>query len=213
MPETAEQWSLRTWKARHAAGYFPRSEQHAGWRVYDTPPEWLMDLGKPMRDDVVLEVGCGYGEWMIPLAPHVREVSGIDIHEEPIRKAGELFEQRGIRNAQVSVTDGRGLPFPSESFSLVYSISVFQHLPRSIVQGYLHETTRVLRPGGRCLHHFRNADNIGPYPPLADDIVANHTGDFSVGWTAAEVERAGEEAGLAVEIHDIGLFLVMAGAR
>lgn len=214
MNETAEEWSLRTWKERHEAGYFPKSEQHAGWRVYDAMPDWFIELAQPVVPDVALEIGCGYGEWMIPLAPRVRLLYGVDIHKEPIAKARAFFAERGIRNCGVAVNDGTTLPFPHGFFSLVYSISVFQHLPRSIVARYLRETYRVLAPGGRAVHHFRNASNVGPYPPLATDIAANHRGDFSVGWTAQEVEAAAVEAELRVlEVHDIGLFLVLVGRR
>ena len=212
MKETAEQWSVRTWKARHDVGYFPTSEQHAGWRVYEAMPDWFMRWARPEPQDSALEIGCGYGEWMIPLAPYARRLAGIDIHPEPIAKARELFAERGIENCEVRVSDGLSIPF-SGPFSLVYSISVFQHLPRSIVRGYIEETTRVLGAGGRALHHFRNADTVGPYPPLAEDIAANHTGDFSCGWTADQVRCAGNDAGLNVEVHDIGLFLVMVARR
>jgi SAM-dependent methyltransferase len=211
MMETAEQWSLRSWKARHDAGYFPESEQHRGWRVYEAMPDWFLEIARPKLSDYALEIGCGYGEWMIPLAQHVTAVVGVDIHEGPIAKARELFLERGV-SCVAQVNDGLTLPFPDAEFSLVYSISVFQHLPRSIVQGYLRETARVLGPTGRAVHHFRNAANVGPYPPLAKDIAPNHTGDFSVGWTAGEVLDAGRDAGFAhVEVRDIGLFLVMVG--
>lgn len=214
MKETAEEWSIRTWKARHDVGYFPNSEQHAGWKIYDAMPEWFYLIAQPKSGDVALEVGCGYGEWMIPLAPRVRSVDGVDIHEAPLAKARELFDQYRRLNCRVQRSDGLTLPFLDGSFSLVYSISVFQHLPRSIVQGYLEETARVLAAGGRAVHHFRNADNVGPYPPLSTDIAANHTGDFSVGWTAAEVLAAAARAGLEdAAVTDVGLFLVLLARR
>lgn len=206
--ETAEEWSLRTWKARHDADYFPRSEQHADWCVYSEMPDWFDALAVPQASDVVLELGCGYGQWMIPLASRVAEIVGVDIHQEPIAKAGELFRERRITNCRVGVNDGLTIPCASRSFGLVYSISVFQHLPRSIVAGYLAEISRVLRPNGRAALHFRNADNVGPYPTPARDIAANHAGDFSVGWTAAEVLEAIADAGLTAKVHDVGLFLV-----
>lgn len=209
--ETAEQWSLRSWAARHDAGYFPNSEQHRNWKVYDRVPEWLSS--RVNTSDTVLEIGCGYGEWMIPLAPHVASVTGIDIHNAPILKARELFRAAGLRNAEAYLSSGTDIPYLRDSFAVVYSISVFQHLPRSIVKGYIAETNRVLVPGGLALHHFRNADNVGPFPPLAIDITVNHTGDFSVGWTAAQVREAGEQVGWQTEVLDLGLFLVLVARK
>ncbi len=92
--------------------------------------------------------------------------------------------------------DGLTIPQPAASYSLVYSISVFQHMPRAIVYGYLREAARVMRPGGRALFHFRHADGDGPY---SEDITDNHTGDFSVGWSLEEAAAACADAGLAIQ--------------
>jgi SAM-dependent methyltransferase len=211
MTDKAIAWSLTSWQKRHEAGYFPNSDQHKDWRVYNEPPDWLMELAEPHAGDNVLEVGCGYGEWMIPLSAHVKSVEGVDIHPSLAHVSREKFRERNIANCAVVVNDGLTIPYPARHFSLVYSISVFQHLPRSIVRGYLREIARVVKADGRVALHFRNADNVGPYPPLATDIEENHKGDFSVGWTADQVVAAGREAGLVGRVVDIGLFLVLVG--
>jgi ubiquinone/menaquinone biosynthesis C-methylase UbiE len=211
--ESNVDWSLRSWKQRHENGYFPNSEQHRDWKVYDAPPNWLMEFGQPTLDDQALEIGCGYGEWMIPLSRHVGHIWGIDIHYSLLEVARNKFIEHGVSNAEIDLTEGLRIPFPDGDFSLVYSISVFQHIPRAIVRSYLQESARVLQPMGRMLHHFRNADNQGPYPELAKDIAYNHRGDFSVGWTAAEVKEAGDKTGLRCRVIDIGLFLILIGEK
>jgi len=211
--ETATEWSLRTWKERHDRGYFPNSKQHAGWKVFESLYDWFDTIAAPGPDDVALEIGAGYGEWMIPLSRRVRSVAGCDIHPDLPAKAVEKFREHGVKNAIFTLCDGTTLPYTGRAFDLVYSISVFQHLPREIVRGYLRESDRVMKPDGRAVHHFRNADNVGPYPPLATDIEANHTGDFSCGWTADEVREAGEAVGWRCEVHDIGLHLVLSGRK
>jgi ubiquinone/menaquinone biosynthesis C-methylase UbiE len=212
--ETAVEWSLRTWSQRHEDGYFPNSEEHRDWKVYESPPDWLIERGQFTLEDRVLEIGCGYGEWMIPLAPMAQSILGIDMHPAPLQKGIEICYERGIRNVAFMRNNGTTVPADDESFSRVYSISVFQHLPRSIVYGYLAESVRVVTPDGLILHHFRNADNVGPYPPLATDIAVNHTGDFSVGWTKHEIEDAGLAAGMKdLVVVDIGLFLLLIGNK
>lgn len=215
--ETATEWSLRTWKERHNNGYFPNSKEHAGWSVYPNPPEWLTPYLS--REQRALEIGCGYAQWLIPVSRLVHHATGVDIHPEPVKKGIELLSDYDIENVHLIVSNGTSLPFRSSppfndsKFDLVYSVSVFQHLPRSIVAGYLRESVRVcLKGGGTIVHHFRNADNVGPYPPLATDIDVDHKGDFSVGWTADEVRTAAARAGMErVEVLDLGLFLVMVG--
>ena len=212
--ETATEWSLRTWKERHETGeYFPASIQHANWKIYDAMPPWFDRIAQPTKRDVALEIGAGFGEWMVPLSRLVQRVAGCDIHPALTAKAVEKFREHGVDNATFVTGDGTTVPFRDGEFDLVYTISVFQHLPRSMVAGYLAESYRVLKPEGRAVHYFRNADNVGPYPPLAKDIEADHTGDFSCGWTAEEVLQAGEAAGLRCHVEDLGLHLVLLGVK
>lgn len=203
-------WSLTSWKDRHKNGYFPNSEQHRNWKVYTHIPTWLESEINP--DDVCLEIGCGYGQWMIPLSPMVTTVWGIDIHETPIAVANQKFVEHKVENnCYASVSDGTSIPFPDGSFTLVYSISVFQHLPRVMVDNYIKQMKRVLQPGGRFLHMFRSSENLGHHPQPATDIEVNHTGDFSVGWSEAEILQLGEKHGLNVEVVNSGIFPVMKG--
>ena len=211
--ETPTEWSLRTWKARHDVGYFPKSRQHADWKIYPAMPDWFDRIARPKKADNALEIGAGYGEWLIPLSRRVANIYGVDIHKILPAKAAEKFAEHGVRNASLICNDGTTLPFVDGAFSLVYSISVFQHLPREIVAGYLRESARVLASGGRAVHHFRNADNVGPYPTPAADITVDHTGDFSCGWTADQVRAAGELVGWTCEVHDIGLHLILLGKK
>lgn len=95
-----------------------------------------------------LEIGCGPGRLMKPLARNFGEIHGVDVSDEMIRLARERLA--GIPHAHVHATSGAGLPeFADDSFDFVYSHAVFQHIPsRDVVLEYLRETRRVLKPGG-----------------------------------------------------------------
>ena len=95
-----------------------------------------------------LEIGCGPGRLMKPLARNFGEIHGVDVSDEMIRLARERL--RDIPHAHVHATSGTGLAqFANESFDFVYSHAVFQHIPsREVVYEYLRETRRVLKPGG-----------------------------------------------------------------
>ncbi len=95
-----------------------------------------------------LEIGCGPGRLIKPMAGHFGEIHGVDVADEMVRLARERL--RGIRHAHVHATDGAELgQFADESFDFVYSYAVFQHIPsREVVMQYLRETHRVLKPGG-----------------------------------------------------------------
>ena len=99
-----------------------------------------------------LEIGCGPGRLMRPLSGQFAEIHGVDISDEMIRLAAERL--RDIPHAHVHHTQKSDLSmFPAESFDLVYSYAVFQHIPsREVVFGYFAEVRRVLKNGGilRC---------------------------------------------------------------
>jgi SAM-dependent methyltransferase len=102
--------------------------------------------------DAALEIGCGPGRLMRPLAAHFGEIHGVDVSDEMIRRARELL--RHTPNAHPHAAGGSDLAlFPDEKFDFVYSYAVFQHIPsRDVVFQYLREARRVLKPGGvlRC---------------------------------------------------------------
>lgn len=95
-----------------------------------------------------LEIGCGLGRLMLPLAPYFGEIHGVDVSEEMIRLAREKL--RAVPHAHVHLTGGADLgAFGEDSFDFVYSYAVFQHIPSGeIVFRYLREAWRVLKPGG-----------------------------------------------------------------
>src|SRR5258706_13564434 len=95
-----------------------------------------------------LEIGCGPGRVMRPLARHFAELHGIDVADEMIALARENL--RGVPNAFPRTTDGATLAgYADESMDFVYSYAVFQHIPsRDVVFQYLRETHRVLKTGG-----------------------------------------------------------------
>lgn len=101
----------------------------------------------PPRARKALEIGCGPGRLMRPLSRHFGEIHGVDISDEMIRRARENL--RGVPHAHAHVAENSDLAaFAGDSFDLVYSYAVFQHIPsREVIFGYLREARRVLKPG------------------------------------------------------------------
>src|SRR5262245_5377071 len=52
------------------------------------------------RDSRVLSLGCGIGDTELLLAPHVRELVGLDLSPTAVRQAREDAAKAGIRNAR-----------------------------------------------------------------------------------------------------------------
>ena len=112
------------------------------WNHNDWFHGWVLaNLSQPCS--VALDVGCGRGELLAALAPHVDRVIGTDAD-------AAMQEQAGVRCAGLAnVTVGGGTwPALEEPLDLVTMIAVLHHL--DVVEA-LEEVRRRLRPGGRFL--------------------------------------------------------------
>ena len=95
----------------------------------------------------ILEIGCGVGRLLVPLAERVAVAHGVDISSVMIGKSKEYF--RGSPNVKTALTDGTFSHLPDASLDFVFSFIVFQHIPeRAPIRRYVEEAARVLKPGG-----------------------------------------------------------------
>ena len=110
----------------------------------------------------VLEIGCGIGRLLIPMSKIFQNVSGIDISSEMVRIGKEKTE--GISNCEILENNGTDLSLFSDNyFDFCYSFIVFQHIPdKKIVEEYIKEVSRVLKPG--CLFRFQVRGKINSKP-------------------------------------------------
>lgn len=90
----------------------------------------------------VLENGCGIGLYVQRLAAHGGQVVGLEYDLERARQARQL-------SASITNAAGEALPFENDSFDLILSHEVLEHVQddRQAIQ----EMVRVLRPGGRAV--------------------------------------------------------------
>ncbi len=104
--------------------------------------------GKPPRQMRVLEIGCGAGRVTRALAEVFGEVYGVDVSGEMIRRAQEAC--RDSPNVRLYKNNGMDLSvLPPLEFDFAFSSIVFQHIPsREIIENYVREVHRLLRPGG-----------------------------------------------------------------
>ncbi|MEO9522447.1 MULTISPECIES: malonyl-ACP O-methyltransferase BioC [Marinobacter] len=102
--------------------------------------------GDDLRPRRILDLGCGTGWFTRKIAQTWPcQVTGVDLSPGMIKQASEWSEQ-GI---ELMVADAESLPFPSNSFDVVFSNLMVQWCddPRTVFA----ECRRVLRPGGRLV--------------------------------------------------------------
>ena len=110
----------------------------------DGEREFERELRKRVLGRDVLDVGCGPGEFTLQMARKARSVVGIDVSHVALGLAKRNLAKAGARNVLFRYGDIRRLPFPNETFDLVYS----RRGPASVDKHNLSEVVRVLRPKG-----------------------------------------------------------------
>jgi ubiquinone/menaquinone biosynthesis C-methylase UbiE len=109
--------------------------------------------------DIVLDSGCGTAKHAVWNADRVRLMVGAD--------PATMFADAAIERVALTKADARRLPFADGSFDKAFSIDVLEHFPRDVIDSYLAETARVLRPGGRLLV-FSNTSDPSSLQPVVN---------------------------------------------
>jgi ubiquinone/menaquinone biosynthesis C-methylase UbiE len=106
----------------------------------------------------VLDLACGPGFVALEFAKHTREVVGVDLTAEMLKKARALARREGFKNVAFRRADVRRLPFPDGSFDLVVTRASFHHFPEP--DRVLKEMARVLKRNGRILISDNTSKNV-----------------------------------------------------
>jgi SAM-dependent methyltransferase len=109
----------------------------------------------PGEGRTFLEVGCSWGRWCVAAVNRGYVATGVDPSVRGIIAANRVAAQLGVE-AQYVVGDARHLPFPDDSFDVVFSYSVFQHFTREAAVASFDELHRVLKPGGTSMIQLAN---------------------------------------------------------
>jgi 2-polyprenyl-3-methyl-5-hydroxy-6-metoxy-1,4-benzoquinol methylase len=93
----------------------------------------------------VLDVGCGEGQFTAELARAGADVLGVDVAQEPLRRARARHPELQLR----TIPAEGPWPLGDASFELVWAGETIEHVADTV--GWLSEVRRVLRSGGSLL--------------------------------------------------------------
>lgn len=113
----------------------------------------------------VLDVATAAGHTALALAPHARQVTGVDLTSEMLVEARKLAAERGVANVTFAEADAEHLPFPDASFDVVTCRIAAHHFPN--ITAFCREAARVLRSGGVLVV----VDNVAPEDDELDAFV------------------------------------------
>lgn len=119
-------------------------------------------LGRMLRlrpADIVLDNGCGNGRFGVWNAARVALMVGSD--------PATLYGDAARDTIALARADSRRLPFATGAFDKALSVDVLEHFPLDVIDAYLAETARVLKPGG-LFAAFSNTRERSRLQPLID---------------------------------------------
>lgn len=150
-------WNRDVWNDRH--GWAAGGDEWSGMAAHCGQPYelWKRELVSTFilpyaAEADVLEIAPGHGRWSAELLAHARHLAVVDISPACIDACKERFT--GRPNVSYHLGEGSSIPQVAEdSTDFVWSFDSFVHMELPVIDGYLAECARVLRPGGRLVIH------------------------------------------------------------
>jgi SAM-dependent methyltransferase len=144
--------------------YQNRFEQTAAYRgeVWEVLAPWLSRYF-PERCESLLDLGCGYGEWINRVAAKHRHAMDLNADARRHLAPGVVFHEQDCTAAW---------PVAPGSLDAVVTSNFFEHLPnKDALRATLLQAHRALRPGGRLI---AMGPNIRYLPGRYWDFIDHH---------------------------------------
>ena len=141
--------------------------------IWATPLyEFLRRCNASPLPQKVLDCGAGGSDPPFSLFyHHGYRTYGIEIAEEPLADAQRFCAENHMR-LNIIRGDMRRIPFPSETFSFVYSYNAIDFMTKPDIAVSMSEITRTLKPGGLCYVNFLSVDDEETWEPFCETASA-----------------------------------------
>ena len=139
--------------------YFEHAEPHMARQWNDV----IWPVIKNEDHTHTLELACGHGRNTEFLRRFARTIDLVDVNESCVEACRQRFgsEKDGCV-FRYHVTSGMILPVGDETVTFGYSWDSMVHFDKLVVQDYVREFARVLKPGGTAFLHHSNYGEVAP---------------------------------------------------
>ena len=135
---------------RYKEDYYLRSKIHPKWIRHQIILQ-LVEEFIPLRDSLILDVGCGPGLLAFDLAKKGYQGFGIDISDGMINLSKDILKGKGWN---FSVGDVEQTKFEENKFDCVIASGVIEYMNEDLKM--LQEMQRILKPGGYLIINITN---------------------------------------------------------
>ena len=148
-----------------------------------------------VKDDTLLDVACGTGEYAIFCAQKIKNVCGVDLSSKMIEVAGKNAGELKLENISFIAQDVLELPFESCRFSIVNSKSAFHHF--IYYKTIIGEMKRCCKIGGKIsvqdIIAYENSEINDYFEKLESLIDISHNKTLSCGFMTQLFHDSGLE--------------------
>jgi len=120
----------------------------------------VMKLAQVKPGELILDLGCGVGTFMIECSKARAVVTGIDASDLALKVAKELFKRYGRGKAEFIKADVSFLPFENEAFDGIICADLIEHLMPDTYMRMIFECNRVLKKAGRLSIYLPNPAHL-----------------------------------------------------
>lgn len=193
---TPEQIRNAAWDKRASQGYLRHVEGYQLNPFFEKVYEkYREELGP-----AVLDVGCGMGQYLIPMVQRGLKLTGVEPSNGMRKGAEDTLKKFGLE-AQIIEGQSTKLNLPSSHFNSAVSIGAIHHDTYPNIQKSFQEIARVLKPGALFIFQTRSRSDTRRERKQIPDTVGYTAVDLDgvkVGvvqhyFTREELERLGLE--------------------
>ncbi len=122
---------------------------HTRIRDYEKDARLIMDRIGLKPEESVMDIGCGTGAILLPMARHCRKVYGADVSSAMLELCQMKARQQGILNIETQHAGFLTFQSPPEPLDAVISVATLHHLPDFWKGVALSRIHNCLKPGGK----------------------------------------------------------------
>ena len=174
--------------------------------AYDALLQTCPELTSPTAKEnwQVLEIGCGTGLLSLLVAPHVKELVGVDTSQGMIDMLDSKSRKQGLESKvkaiKVLLQDADDPVLEGKKFDLVLSHLVFHHIPR--MQETIHVMAQALKPGAQSKMIISDFEDNGEHA-LRFHPKDKHAGVERHGLLASELDQLLQEEAKVSGLKDV----------
>jgi SAM-dependent methyltransferase len=145
------------------------------------------------RSHSVLEVGCGTGNYTVPVAHHCAKTVAVDASPEMLRYTRERLDREGLSGVETRLERLPGGLGEARSFDGTLAIGVLNYIKD--IEGAMRSLTSSLKPGGWAVFNVPARSAEGRVYALAEFFNRRRIYLYSV----PEIVDLGKKIGLEIE--------------